>query len=86
MNVLNYMAMQKAKLRAKYSGEEFFIQSAAEKNSPVRLGACRPAQVILDELDGMKGLNVAGRRFFAFARANGGHAKEKLSKKIYPTA
>lgn len=86
MNVLNYMAMQKAKLRAKYSGEEFFIQCAAEKNAPVHLGVSRPAEVILDELDGMEGLNVAGRRFFAFSRGSEAHGKEKFSKNIYPTA
>ena len=65
MAVLAYIAEQKAKIRARHSGEEFFFQSASEKNSPVNNEKVRTAGEILREIDSMKGLNVQGRAFFA---------------------
>ena len=65
MTVLTYMAIQRDKIRARHSGEEFFFQGTSDKNAPVKLDEYRSASVILDEIDGMKGLNVAGRILFA---------------------
>ncbi len=65
MEVLNYIAAQKAMLRARHSGEEFYYQSAREKNSPVKAESLRRSEDILREMDGLKGLNVEGRRYYA---------------------
>lgn len=65
MKVLEYISEQKAKLRARHSGEEFFFQSAKEKNAPVKLEKTRSANAILREIDCMKGLNVEERIFFS---------------------
>ena len=64
MSVLRYMAEQRAKIRARHSGEEFFFQGVSDKNAPVMLEKARPANVILREIDSLKGLNVEGRSFF----------------------
>ena len=55
---------QRAKIRARHSGEEFFFQGVSDKNAPVMLEKARPANVILREIDSLKGLNVEGRSFF----------------------
>lgn len=65
MTVLKYMAMQREKIRQRHSGEEFFFQSAKEKNSPVKMEGTRSARVILEEIDGLKGLNVKERIYYA---------------------
>ena len=65
MTVLEYMAQQKAKIRARHSGEEFFFQSGKDKNAPVKLDEHRAASVILEEMEGLKGLNTAARRFYS---------------------
>ena len=65
MTVLTYMAIQRDKIRARHSGEEFFFQGTSDKNAPVKLEEYRSASVILDEIDSMEGLNVAGRVMFA---------------------
>ena len=65
MSVLVYMAEQKAKIRVRHSGEEFFFQSARESCSPVRMEHLRSAEEILRDIDAMKGLNVEEREFFA---------------------
>ncbi len=65
MNVLKYMAEQKAKIRQRHLGEEFFFQCEKDKNSPVKLGESRPAEDILREIDAMTGLNTAQRAFFS---------------------
>lgn len=64
MTVLRYMAEQKAKIRQRHTGEEFFFQGTSDKNAPVKLEK-RSAEVILREIDGLKGLNTAGRGLFA---------------------
>ena len=66
MTVLEYMAQQKAKIRARHSGEEFFFQSGKDKNAPVKLDEHRSASVILNEIDGLRGLNTEQRRFYSF--------------------
>ena len=75
MTVLAYMAEQKAKIRARHSGEEFFFQCNEDKNAPLKLEDYRNASAILEEIDGMKGLNTAERGFFtrrnAFSKKNG---------------
>ncbi len=64
MTVLRYMAEQKAKIRQRHTGEVFFFQGTSDKNAPVKLEE-RPAEVILQEIDSLKGLNTAGRGLFA---------------------
>lgn len=64
MSVLKYMAEQKAKIRARHCGEEFFFQSEREKNAPVQLESFRPASAILRDIDNMKGLNTLERQLF----------------------
>ena len=65
MRVLAYMAEQKARLRAKYAGKEFFFQSAKEKSAPVINEQMRTSSEILREIDSLKGLNVVGRAMFS---------------------
>ena len=65
MKVLAYMAEQKARLKAKHAGKEFFFQSAKEKSAPVLVEQMRTSSEILREIDSMKGLNVFGRAMFS---------------------
>lgn len=67
MTVLRYMAELRARIRAKYSGEELYFRNPSEKNTSVKLKENRPASVILKEIDSLKGLNTAARAIFARA-------------------
>lgn len=73
MTILEYMAQQRDKIRARHSGEEFFFQNGREMNSPVKLEEYRSASVILEEIDQLKGLNMVGRGMFT--------RKDKISNK-----
>lgn len=68
MTVLRYMAEQRDRIRSRHCGEEFFFQSAGDKNAPVR-AKCADAESILAQIDAMKGLNVEGRRLNGARRA-----------------
>lgn len=70
MTVLAYMAEQKAKIRARHSGEEFFFQGNKDKNAPVKLEESKTANAILEEIDEMEGLNREGRGFSFRVRAH----------------